>query len=129
MSSTSSGQRGCEPRFWIWRPSFEHPRDFNPPEQRAAQRTLLVFRQSASNPELCRQLRTRDERRIRGLGESRTSLQVFFELTGYKDRSRDRRTRLRLLPCGGCDWLRLLFIHRHLECKTQVAICRILPVQ
>src|SRR4029077_14235903 len=25
---------------WIWRPSFERQRDFNPPEQRAAQRTL-----------------------------------------------------------------------------------------
>src|SRR5215470_17341796 len=27
-------------RLWIWRPSFERQRDFNPPEQRAAQRTL-----------------------------------------------------------------------------------------
>ena len=27
------------PRFWIWRSSSERPRDFNPPEQRAAQRT------------------------------------------------------------------------------------------
>ena len=27
-------------RFWIWRPSSEHQRDFNPPEQCAAQRTL-----------------------------------------------------------------------------------------
>src|SRR6266571_1044880 len=26
--------------LWIWRPSFERQRDFNPPEQRAAQRTL-----------------------------------------------------------------------------------------
>src|SRR4029077_1066831 len=25
---------------WIWRPSFERQRDFNPPEQRAAQRAL-----------------------------------------------------------------------------------------
>ena len=25
---------------WIWRHSFERQRDFNPPEQRAAQRTL-----------------------------------------------------------------------------------------
>src|SRR5215813_11203440 len=28
------------PRFRIWRPSSEHQRDSNPPEQRAAQRTL-----------------------------------------------------------------------------------------
>src|ERR1035437_5329037 len=27
------------PRVWIWRSSFERQRDFNPPEQRAAQRT------------------------------------------------------------------------------------------
>ena len=27
-------------RFWIWRPSSERQRDFNPPEQCAAQRTL-----------------------------------------------------------------------------------------
>src|SRR6516162_11096436 len=27
------------PHFWIWHPSFERPRDLNPPEQRAAQRT------------------------------------------------------------------------------------------
>ena len=40
IPSASSGQRGCKPRFWIWRPSFERQRDFNPPEQRAAQRAL-----------------------------------------------------------------------------------------
>ena len=28
------------PRVWIWRPSSERQRDLNPPEQRAAQRTL-----------------------------------------------------------------------------------------
>src|SRR5215472_1056583 len=28
------------PRFWIWRPSFGRQRDFNPPEQRAAQHAL-----------------------------------------------------------------------------------------
>src|SRR2546426_10400647 len=32
------------PRFWIWRPSFERQRDFNPPGQRAAQHTLRVLR-------------------------------------------------------------------------------------
>src|SRR5215469_10717261 len=26
--------------FWIWRSSFEHQRDFNPPEQQAAQHAL-----------------------------------------------------------------------------------------
>jgi len=30
------------PASWIWRPSFERQRDFNPPEQRAAQRALPV---------------------------------------------------------------------------------------
>jgi hypothetical protein len=44
IPSASSGQRGCKPRFWIWRPSFERQRDFNPPEQRAAQRTLPMSR-------------------------------------------------------------------------------------
>src|SRR5215472_11827090 len=28
------------PRVWIWHPSSGCPRDFNPPEQRAVQRTL-----------------------------------------------------------------------------------------
>src|ERR1700730_10184968 len=28
------------PRFWIWRPSSGRQRDFNPPEQRAAQHTV-----------------------------------------------------------------------------------------
>src|SRR5215469_8255818 len=28
------------PRVWIWRSSFERQRDFNPPEQHAAQRTI-----------------------------------------------------------------------------------------
>ena len=36
--------RGYDPRFWIWHPSFERQRDFNPPEQRAAQRALPVCR-------------------------------------------------------------------------------------
>ena len=43
-TSTLSGQRGYEPRFWIWRPSFERQRDFNPPEQCAAQRTCPYCR-------------------------------------------------------------------------------------
>jgi hypothetical protein len=38
----SSGRRRRYRRLWIWRPSFERQRDFNPPEQRAAQRTLLA---------------------------------------------------------------------------------------
>jgi len=40
IPSAFSGPRAITPRFWIWRPSFERQRDFNPPEQRAAQRTL-----------------------------------------------------------------------------------------
>jgi hypothetical protein len=32
------------PRVWIWRPSFERQRDFNPPEHCAAQRTLPLSR-------------------------------------------------------------------------------------
>jgi hypothetical protein len=32
------------PRFWTWRSSFERQRDFNPPEQRAAQRALPACR-------------------------------------------------------------------------------------
>ena len=32
--------RNC-PRVWIWCSSFEHQRDFNPPEQHAAQHTVL----------------------------------------------------------------------------------------
>jgi hypothetical protein len=35
------------PRFWIWHPSSECQRDFNPPEQCAAQRTL---RRSPTSP-------------------------------------------------------------------------------
>src|SRR6266436_8304806 len=38
------------PRFWIWRPSFGRQRDFNPPEQRAAQRTLPSFRRFGRPP-------------------------------------------------------------------------------
>ena len=36
------------PRFRIWRPSSERQRDFNPPEQRAAQRTLWPLLTSGS---------------------------------------------------------------------------------
>src|SRR5882762_5528018 len=38
------------PRFWIWRPSFGRQRDFNPPEQRAAQLTLPGFRRFGRPP-------------------------------------------------------------------------------
>src|SRR5258708_21039454 len=37
------------PHFWIWRPSFGRQRDFNPPEQRPAQRTLPTCRPFAQN--------------------------------------------------------------------------------
>ncbi len=45
MDTLPSGESLLRPtthycRLWIWRPSFERQRDFNPPEQRAAQRTL-----------------------------------------------------------------------------------------
>ena len=38
------------PLSWIWRPSFERQRDFNPPEQRAAQRAFPVCRLLVQNP-------------------------------------------------------------------------------
>jgi len=38
-----SGQRGFQPRFWIQCSSSEHRRDFNPPDQRAAQRTPWFY--------------------------------------------------------------------------------------
>jgi hypothetical protein len=44
-----SGQRGCQRRFWIWRPSFERQRDFTPPEQRSAQRTFPSGRRFVQN--------------------------------------------------------------------------------
>src|SRR5215467_3419830 len=45
MDTLPSGESLLRPtthycRLWIWRPSFERQRDFNPPEQRAAQRTV-----------------------------------------------------------------------------------------
>jgi hypothetical protein len=40
LPSGSSGQRGITPACWIRRPSFGRQRDFNPPEQRAAQHAL-----------------------------------------------------------------------------------------
>jgi hypothetical protein len=39
----SSGQRGYQPRFRIRCSSSEHRRDFNPPDQRAAQRTPWFY--------------------------------------------------------------------------------------
>ena len=50
IPSPFSGQRGYEPASWIGRPSFERPRDFNPPEQRTAQRTLPGFRRFGHPP-------------------------------------------------------------------------------
>ena len=41
IPSALPGQRGVFPRFWIQRSSSERWRDFNPPEQCAAQRTFL----------------------------------------------------------------------------------------
>jgi len=45
----SPASEATNPASWIWRPSFERQRDFNPPEQRAAQRTLPVGRPSTQN--------------------------------------------------------------------------------
>jgi hypothetical protein len=45
----SPASEAITPRFWIWRPSFERQRDFNPPEQRAAQRALPVCRPLVRN--------------------------------------------------------------------------------
>jgi hypothetical protein len=42
IPSLFSGQRDVNPAYWIQRPSSERWRDFNPPEQCAAQRTLLA---------------------------------------------------------------------------------------
>src|ERR1700736_1445829 len=39
LKSTPASE-AVNPASWIWRPSFERQRDFNPPEQRAAQRAL-----------------------------------------------------------------------------------------
>ena len=46
IPSAFSTSEAVNPASWIWRPSFERQRDFNPPEQRAAQRTFLVCRRS-----------------------------------------------------------------------------------
>jgi hypothetical protein len=46
----SPASEATNPASWIWHPSFGHQRDFNPPEQRAAQRTLPDCRQSDRNP-------------------------------------------------------------------------------
>jgi len=39
----SPASEAINPRFWIWRSSFERQRDFNPPEQRAAQHTQRKY--------------------------------------------------------------------------------------
>jgi hypothetical protein len=53
LPSAFSGQRGFIPACWIWRPSFERLRDFNPAEQRADQRALLS-REPLSSSASCR---------------------------------------------------------------------------
>jgi hypothetical protein len=45
----SPASEAANPASWIWRPSFERQRDFNPPEQRTAQHTLPVCRLLAAN--------------------------------------------------------------------------------
>src|SRR5216684_9356618 len=46
----SPASEATNPASWIWRPSFERQRDFNPPEQHAAQRALPLFRYIARSP-------------------------------------------------------------------------------
>jgi hypothetical protein len=46
----SPASEAANPASWIWRPSFERHRDFNPPEQRAAQRARPACRPLARNP-------------------------------------------------------------------------------
>ena len=45
----SPASEATNPASWIWRPSFERQRDFNPPEQRAAQRAFPICRPSVQN--------------------------------------------------------------------------------
>jgi hypothetical protein len=47
-SAFPAHSEATNPASWIWRPSFERQRDFNPPEQRAAQCTLSVSRRFGS---------------------------------------------------------------------------------
>jgi hypothetical protein len=42
--NNSPASEATNPASWIWRPSFERQKDFNPPEQRAAQRALPYSR-------------------------------------------------------------------------------------
>ena len=52
-------------RFWIWGPSSEHQRDFNPPEQCAAQRTLWpLLTSGGSSPHLAMTVALRQTTRI-----------------------------------------------------------------
>jgi hypothetical protein len=53
IPSSLPGQREVFSRFRIRRSSSERQRDFNPPDQRAAQRTLLSCR-TLSFPTTCR---------------------------------------------------------------------------
>ena len=101
------------PRVRIWRPTFERQRDFNPPDQRAAQRTL---RRSPTSP----------ARACPSCGDepSRTGLRYlkacwrypgsraccFLACAGSNDyagpNSHSRLTRLPVLPSSYSPWSR-----------------------
>jgi hypothetical protein len=52
------------PRLWIWHPSSERQRDFNPPEQRAAQRTICpLLTSDPASPRLSTPVALRHEAR------------------------------------------------------------------
>jgi hypothetical protein len=66
----SPASEAANPASWIWRSSFERQRDFNPPEQRAAQRTLPNCRPPRHN----RAIRFQDHRFPLGVRLCRTVL-------------------------------------------------------
>ncbi len=94
------------PRVWIWRSSFERQRDFNPPEQRAAQRTLCPC--STPRPRPCPDCAfgfpdrssSRVDHRIpaRSLGSRACSFSTCVRLLDYA--GPDVNSRLRFRQCG-----------------------------
>src|ERR1039458_8763310 len=101
------------PRFWIWRPSSGRQRDFNPPEQRAAQHTICPMLTSAagSGRFASPSVTNRDTRQIsRGKFDrlpciAAESTFCAFDGNGLRETGPDRPT---LTPC-----IRFLFISSH----------------
>src|SRR5262249_21354766 len=96
IPSAFFGQRGFTPTIWIWRPSFERQKDFNPPEQRATQRALPACRRSRScttslnNALSCKRFRAADairhrmstafpEQRIRDISKAPSAPSPIFD--------------------------------------------------